>query len=133
MSSHACDICGGKDEIQTFAFMDANYASRNSDPAYLASTGNALNMAVNELADALHKKQPKIASNFISSLRVSLLGMSTINSEQSRAKSGRLFILRDFFEPTVYRQKLDALAHLARARAGVSMFSIRNGQGKTIC
>jgi hypothetical protein len=45
---------GGRDEIQTFAFMDANYASRNSDPAYLASTGNALNMAVNELADVLH-------------------------------------------------------------------------------
>ena len=109
--------------------MDANYASRNSDPAYLASTGNALNMAVNELADALHKKQPKIASIFISSLRVSLLGMSTINSEQSRAKSGRLFILRDFFEPTVYRQKLDALAHLARARGSIYVFdSQRAGQ-----
>ena len=45
---------GGRDEIQTFAFMDANYASRNSDPVYLASTGSALNMAVNELADVLH-------------------------------------------------------------------------------
>ena len=45
---------GGRDEIQTFAFMDANYASRNSDPVYLASAGNALNIAVNELADVLH-------------------------------------------------------------------------------
>ena len=45
---------GGKGEIQTFAFMDANYANRNSDPDYLASTGKALDMAVNELADVLH-------------------------------------------------------------------------------
>ena len=40
--------------ILSFAVMDANYANRNSDPDYLASTGNALNMAANELADVLH-------------------------------------------------------------------------------
>ncbi len=45
---------GGKDDILSFAVMDANYANRNSDPDYLASTGNALNMAANELADVLH-------------------------------------------------------------------------------
>lgn len=45
---------GGLGEIQTFEFMDANYANRNSDPVYFNSTGNALNMAANELADVLH-------------------------------------------------------------------------------
>lgn len=44
----------GKDEIMSFAVMDATYVNKSGNDAYLASIGHSLNLAVNELADVLH-------------------------------------------------------------------------------
>ena len=44
----------GKDEIMSFAVMDATYVLKDGNDEYLSSIGHSLNMATSELADVLH-------------------------------------------------------------------------------